>query len=162
MKKIVIVGLFIVVAFLCLNYIVIPGITKDTYTSFVTDDGQEYEYMYDEGEDTECIINGVNVLTASKEEIVACLNNSSDGFEALGKIADPEEAAKAAVSVLNQSFDNWTFENKMVVWENVNEQVWIIHGQLEKRGNTGEIGVVAFDCKTGEVLGVDLVRAESD
>ena len=160
MKKIVFIGLIILMVFVCINYIVIPGITKDAYTSLVADDGKEY--MYYKGTETECIINGINLLTASKEEIIACFNNSSDGFEALGEIVDTEEAAKAAVSVLNQSFDNWTFENKMVVWENVNEQVWIVHGQLEKRGDTGEIGVVAFDCKTGEVLGVDLVRAESD
>ena len=160
MKKIILAGLFIIVGVVCLICFVIFGITKDVYTSFVDDDGQEY--MYDVIEDTECIINGVNVLTASKEEIIACLNNSSDDFEALGEIADTEEAAKAAVSVLNQSYDNWTFENKMVVWENVNEQIWIVHGQLEKRGNTGEIGVVAFDCKTGEVLGVDLIKPEAD
>lgn len=160
MKKIVFIGLIILMVFVCINYIVIPGITKDAYKRFVADDGKEY--MYYKGTETECIINGINLLTASKEEIIACFNNSSDVFEALGEIADHEEAAKAAVSVLNQSYDNWTFENKMVVWENASEQIWIIHGQLEKRGNTGEIGVVVFDGETGELLGVDLVGPESD
>jgi hypothetical protein len=73
----------------------------------------------------------------------------------LDKVSIPSNAMDAAqigASILDKEYEEWSESKTVVAHFNKLANAWIIHGQLPNRYSTGNIGVIAIEASTGEVL----------
>ena len=116
--------------------------------------GKTFAYVC--GESTQ--IQGVTLNTASMQELLTILEECSISPNAESKpVCSAEQAAYCGVSVLDQSFDSWTTENRVVVLFNSTANVWIIHGQKPDRLSNEPTGIVAINPDTGEAIAMGLI-----
>lgn len=103
-------------------------------------------------------IQGVMLNTASMQELLTILEECNISPNEEDKpVCSAEQAAYCGVSVLDQSFDSWTMENRVVVLFNSTANVWIIHGQKTDRLSKEPTGIVAINPDTGKAIAMGLI-----
>lgn len=126
--------------------------------SVSTENGEIYTYIYSDPPGQDCSICGVDFSIASKEEMVCVLDKTTEFPRSIGPIRSVEEAVKYGATTLSMVYDNWTWDNHVVVFQNTTADAWIIHGQVQDRNHCGDmIGVIVLDMNTGDILGVTQV-----
>ncbi len=131
----------------------LSGCMFDIYKTTALKNGEICKYSVCE-EDMSSYFGGVDLTSASRDEIMKLKSDDVKIPSAVGKIKSEEEAAKHAAEILNDTYENWTFDNnQLVVGYNENADIYFAHGQAEDREHCSDLlGCIVFDAKTGEIL----------
>lgn len=124
--------------------------------SLVIVDGQTYSLL-EYSSDASYRTNDRSLKTGSKQKILKDLN-SDDTLCLFDAPLSVEGAGKYGISILNKVFPVWTFDNHVCVYFNLDENIWLVHGQVEDRYSDDNFGIVMFEATTGKVLDIDLVK----
>lgn len=124
----------------------------------ITVDGEIYEWSLREPRTGRFSHNGVDLSTEDSLMLVRC---SCDLLielpDAVGPLDTAEAAAYHGISLLNQTYDEWTWNNQVTVYQNENANLWIVSGLWESREhNDTQLGFIILDAATGEVYGLDI------
>ena len=71
-------------------------------------------------------------------------------------ISSSEQAVGHGISILNKTFEDWTYTNNVGVGFNERANIWFVHGKKKDRESSNKSGLIIFDAATGEVLGIGL------
>ena len=131
----------------------LSGCMFDTYKTTTLENGEECKYSVYE-EDWSAYFGGVDLTSASHDEIMKLKSDDVRIPSAVGKINSEEEAAKHAAEILNDTYENWTFDNnQLLVGYNEIADIYFAHGQAKDREHCSDLlGCIVFDAKTGEIL----------
>ncbi len=140
--------------------LVLSGCRQTVYTETKLTNGEKCFYFIDDS--GEFFVKGVDILKVSKDEIISLKSDDVQIPEATGKIENSEQAAIRGSEVLNEVYDNWTYQaNTVVVMYNRDANLWGVFGQVKDRNSVQDIGKVIFDAQTGEILFISLSHPEN-
>ncbi len=69
----------------------------------------------------------------------------------------PKVALEYGITVLNDFFPTWTYDNQVRLIMDDDQGIWCIYGQVEDQDPFQRVGSVMFDSITGEVLRIDFL-----
>lgn len=119
-----------------------------------TSNGTKYTYSQVSAEDGSFRIGGINLYTATAEE----LKNLSEYDVPSGASVDistPKSVAETGADILSAVFDKWTEAGIVVVCKNSTAHAWIIHGQLENRESSADgVGVAVIDIESERIIAI--------
>ncbi len=69
----------------------------------------------------------------------------------------PKAALEYGITVLNDFFPTWTYDNRVRLVLDTDQGVWWVYGQVENQNTSQRVGSVMFDSSTGEVVRIDFL-----
>ncbi len=149
----------LVLSIMMIFSLLLSGCMDADYKETKLENGEKCYYNVDDSGIS--MLKGIDVFKASRDEILKLQSDEVDKPEAKGKIENAEQAAIRGTEVLNEVYDNWTYQdNTIVVRYNQFADVWYAFGQVKDRNSVQDVGNVIFDAKSGEVLFICLAHPE--
>ncbi|MBQ8683629.1 MAG: hypothetical protein IJ518_03815 [Clostridia bacterium] len=148
MTKLKLISLIIVLVFMsgCLLWLIL----KNDVQSF-SNMGDFKIYEYPKGKSCLICENGHDFSVMSRQSMVEQYGKSD--IPPITPTFSAKTAAYQGALALNQLYNNWTYDNHVLVCLNENANAWVVHGMFKDRNQIGgEIGLLVFDVETGEVL----------
>ncbi len=105
--------------------------------------------------ETHTIVKGApQVATYPRLNKQECLDELNRKYPAgwPANLLSPEIATKYGVTILNDVFETWTYDNRVHLFLDADQWTWTVSGELETEDSNELPGEVVFDCTTGEVL----------
>ena len=147
--------------FLCYIYCIVIRMFERKKTFSLTN-GENY-FFSEYKPEYNLKIQGVNITNATFSEIAKIESDDIDKPDNdVGPIQHSKQAAIYGTEILNSFYDDWTYDNYVMVGYNSNANVWFVHGQVKDRYHYNDkVGQVIFDAKTGKVIYINFTEPQS-
>ena len=103
---------YIVLSVVAVFSLLLSGCAENTYQETQLENGEKCYYFVDDSQS--CLLKGVNIPLASRQEILNIQSDDVEKPKAEGKIRNTEKAAVRGVEVLNKIYENWTYKENTV------------------------------------------------